>query len=377
MNSYAVSRPLVMKFGSLGDVVQLTALIRQLNARFRVPVDLVSSGAWTRPLLEGQPGVGEIHIVRSRRAPFWLSRDQQRVALWLLARPAGPVWSCDFELSRRFLARAGLPAARICDAGAFPVHPEERMVERWVRFGCATPAAYGSDLQDDTPRVPAASHLVVGAARVADCDAWLHRRGLRGRPIVAIQAGNKRTMRLGPRRRPSNTKYWPEERWGAVLGAVRDRRPGHAIVLLGVERERALNDDIIRAAKIADVCNAAGDLPIPRLMALLQRAESTISGDTGPAHVAAAVGCPVIVLFGAADPVVNQPSATDTQVTALTATVDGSPNILGITAAQVIDAWLQLSRGTTIAAAVGEGRSQGTLTYIARRAEGPVRRRAN
>ena len=366
MNAYAVSRPLVVRFGSLGDMVQLTALIRQLNARFRVPVDLVSS-AWTRPLLEGQPGVGEIHTVRGRRTPFWLSRDQQRVADWLRARPAGPVWSCDFARSRKFLARAGVPAARICDAAAFPIHPGERMVERWVRFGCATPAAYGSELQDDTPLVPAASHLVVGADRLADCDAWLDRRGLRGRPIVAIQAGNKRTMRLGPRRRPSNTKHWPEERWGAVLGAVRDRRPRHAIVLLGVERERALNNDIIRAANITDVCNVAGDLTLPRLMALLKRAESTISVDTGPAHVAAAVGCPVVVLFGAGDPIVHQPSGADTQVTALTATVDGSPNILGITAAQVIDAWLQLSRGTTMAAAVGEGRSQGTLPYCARR----------
>ena len=57
--SKALARPLLVRFAAFGDAVLLTPLIRQLHARFGSPVDLLSSGPWTQPLLQGQPGVGE------------------------------------------------------------------------------------------------------------------------------------------------------------------------------------------------------------------------------------------------------------------------------------------------------------------------------
>jgi ADP-heptose:LPS heptosyltransferase len=44
---------------------------------------------------------------------------------------------------------------------------------------------------------------------------------------------------------------------------------------------------------------AAAELPLPRLLALCARSHSMISVDTGPAHAAAALGLPLVVLFGA------------------------------------------------------------------------------
>ena len=61
--------PLVMRFGAFGDMVLLTMLLRQLYARFGKPVDVISSGPWTQPLLEGQPWVGRLFVIKSRRAP--------------------------------------------------------------------------------------------------------------------------------------------------------------------------------------------------------------------------------------------------------------------------------------------------------------------
>ena len=54
------SRPLIVRFGAFGDMVILTVLIRALAQRFGQPVDIVSSGGWTLPLLSGQPGIGDI-----------------------------------------------------------------------------------------------------------------------------------------------------------------------------------------------------------------------------------------------------------------------------------------------------------------------------
>ena len=51
------TRPLVMRCGAMGDMVLLLPLIRTLSESFRAPVDVVSSGGWTRPLLTGQKGL--------------------------------------------------------------------------------------------------------------------------------------------------------------------------------------------------------------------------------------------------------------------------------------------------------------------------------
>jgi heptosyltransferase-2/heptosyltransferase-3 len=67
-----------------------------------------------------------------------------------------------------------------------------------------------------------------------------------------------------------------------------------------------------------------------------------ISVDTGPAHAAAALGCPTVALFGTASPALYRPGGTTTPAVALTGMVDGQQNILGITPATVIESWLDL-----------------------------------
>ena len=125
--------------------------------------------------------------------------------------------------------------------------------------------------------------------------------------FILIQPGNKKTMRRGKRDRQSNIKYWPEDRWTAVCQSLLDEYPQDHLVMCGTAEERVLMTEIMQSLSTSDnarnrVLNAAGDLPIPRLLALAQQARGMISVDTGPAHAAAAVGCPLLVLFGATDP---------------------------------------------------------------------------
>ncbi len=96
-----------MRCGAMGDMVLLTPLIRALHQRFGQPVDLVSSGPWTIPLLGGQPGVGEIYLLKSRKTPFWLSPRQRAVAKWLRSRGPGPAWFCDPGTVGRDVLRTG------------------------------------------------------------------------------------------------------------------------------------------------------------------------------------------------------------------------------------------------------------------------------
>jgi heptosyltransferase-2/heptosyltransferase-3 len=150
-------------------------------------------------------------------------------------------------------------------------------------------------------------------------------------------------MRRGLRRLAVNNKYWPNERWAEVLRHVRLQHPDHAIVLLGTGPEYALNQEVAALADIARLYNAADDLPIPRLVALLERAAGLITVDSGPAHAAAAVGCPLVALFGKALPSLYRPWGTaGADVKVLCGRIAGEPDMQGIESRSVIAAWSSL-----------------------------------
>jgi ADP-heptose:LPS heptosyltransferase len=342
-------RPLAVRCGAFGDMVLLTALIRVLHAEFRRPVDIVTSGPWSEPLLRGQPGVGEILSVRSRKTPYWLSSDQWRVVRQLRSRGVGATWFCDGnDAAMPLLDRAGIPADFIVAAKDHGLLPGEHATQQWRRLAQIMPAACADLKQRDADRVNVDSivpgcYLEVTQARRADLTLWLRSRDLADRPLILMQIGNKRTMRRGLRRLAVNHKYWPLERWAEVLRFLREHHPGHAIVLLGTGPEYRLNQDLAALANIPGLHNVADDLPIPRLVALLDRADGLVTVDSGPAHAAAAVGCPQVVLFGKALPSLYRPWGTagaDVQV--LCGQVDGEPDMQGIEARSVIGAWSNL-----------------------------------
>jgi heptosyltransferase-2/heptosyltransferase-3 len=172
--------------------------------------------------------------------------------------------------------------------------------------------------------------------------AWLRKHGLVGQSLLLIQAGNKRTMRPLYRKRRTNTKYWPEERWASVIRAIHAHDPSKRVLLLGTRGEHALNDEIRVRAGVPGVHNVARDLPVDVLLPLLEIAHSMISVDTGPAHAAAALGCPQVTLFGEANPTQYFPGGERTHATVLTGEIEGHASMMGIQAHTVIDAWMNL-----------------------------------
>lgn len=321
-------RPLIVRCGAFGDMVLLTPLIRDLQQKFQLPVDILTSGAWSIPLLEGQPGVGEIISVRSRKTPYWLAPDQRHAVARLRLRGVGPTWYCDGnDAAKSMLVRAGFIASNIVDVADYPLLPREHVIEQWHRLVHSESPIMGCQLQ-------------VSNVQQRDLDNWLAAHAMGATSLIVVQVGNKRTMRRGLRRLAVNTKYWPVERWATVLQHVRQACPSHAIALLGTKPEYALNQEVASAANVDRLYNLADDLPIPRLIALLARAAALITVDSGPAHAAAAVGCPQVVLFGKASPALYRPwGYTDADVAVLTGQIDGESNMLGISVQDVIRAW--------------------------------------
>jgi heptosyltransferase-3 len=95
-------------------------------------------------------------------------------------------------------------------------------------------------------------------------------------------------------------KNWPPRRWGRLAAALA-RRYGVAPLVTGGPREGAL----VRAVVDASARRArglAGRLSLGGLAALFRRARLVIATDSGPLHLAALLGAPVVGLYGPADP---------------------------------------------------------------------------
>jgi heptosyltransferase-2/heptosyltransferase-3 len=285
-------------------------------------------------------------ILRSRRTPYWLSLGQRGLVAWLKARGAGPTWFCDRGEGRGLLARGGIPADYVCDSSRYPFLDGENFADRYLRLGALTPAAFDGLLPPAPATAARAAHLEVSAGARGELEAWLARRGLAGRSFMVIHPGSRHVARRRLRSRTGAAKYWPEERWAQVVRAVHARCPGQAIVFSGVGAESSFIADVLRLAAVGEAVNAANDLPVTRLLALLERAKSLIAVDTGPAHAAAALGCPTVALFGHIDPWLYRPGGATTPAVTLTGTVNGSPSILGIEPDRVIRAWEDLIAAT-------------------------------
>ena len=342
--------PLVMRFGAFGDMVLLTILLRHLYERFGKKVDVISSGPWTAPLLEGQRWLGRLFVVRSRRTPYWMSLDQQRLVSWMRDRGAGPTWFCDMHLGKDLLHRGGIPDEYICDSRSFKWRPDEGFADRYIRMGNESPAAFAGRLPPARPASSRAADLLVTDAARTEADEWLARRGLAGRPYIVVHPGSRHIARRTLRSRVGAEKYWPEDRWAQVIQSLRDLRPDHALLLTGTRAEWKFNAAIADCSKATDVHNVADELPVRTLLPLLERAHSMISVDTGPAHAAAALGTPTVALFGPANSTLFRPGGATTHAVAVTGIVNGAQNILGITPGSVIAAWSELLRSTEAAA---------------------------
>jgi ADP-heptose:LPS heptosyltransferase len=97
-------------------------------------------------------------------------------------------------------------------------------------------------------------------------------------------------------------KQWHLDRFADVATQL-SREHGATLVLTGAIEDRPLVD-AVKAALPPDVAalDFAGSMELPVLAALLERLRLFITADTGPMHLAAAVGTPVVALFGPSDP---------------------------------------------------------------------------
>jgi heptosyltransferase-2/heptosyltransferase-3 len=344
----AAVQPTVFYFCRLGDMIMLTSLLNRLHRRYRLPSQVIAAGSWNSMLYKGNPDVSRVWSF-GRHFPFVLSRQWPAVRRALRDSAPGPIYVCESHYRqlpriRRMIALSGVDPARCIFISDEPKGGPEHLIDRLTRLGERTPRSMRAMDYPVAAGIPAnGPRLYVLEAERAERDAWLAERGWLDRERVIVQPGNHRTM--GPRRgrwRRLNTdnKAWPMDRWVTLVHKIQERMPDALVVLRGAKEELPMLREIQDAIGSADVVIAGATLR--ELFALCESAHSMISVDTGPAHAAAALSLPLVVLYGAESQLYWLPRSP---TGSLVIGVGGAPEFTRadqVPVQMVFDAWCRL-----------------------------------
>jgi heptosyltransferase-2/heptosyltransferase-3 len=304
--------PTVFFFARLGDMVMVTRMLNLLHRRYGRACQVIGTGSWTPTTYDGNPDVANVWAFH-RHLPFLLDAAWRPVRDALRASAPGPIYVCEKHYRqlpriRRMLYLSGADPRRCVFLTERPIRrpvpPTDHLVDRMVALGLRTPANVpAADYPAPEPGTLDGPRLYVLDSERAERDAWLRSQGLWGRELILIQPGNHRTM--GPRRarwRRLNTddKWWPLERWAELLQRIHGQRPDAVLLLRGSQEEVPMLHEVQVATNLPSVTVVGTTLR--QLYALCEAASSMVSVDSGPAHAAAALSVPLVVLYGAESP---------------------------------------------------------------------------
>lgn len=122
------------------------------------------------------------------------------------------------------------------------------------------------------------------------------------RPLVILNPG----AAYGP------AKRWPADRF-AELGRLFQSRTGAEILIVGSSGERAIADAVAAGLERPGL-NLAGRTSLRELVALISLGRLFVTNDTGPMHIADALGTPILAIFGPTEPVVTGPGRAPSAV---------------------------------------------------------------
>jgi len=302
-------RILLVQLDHLGDAIISTVMLAALRRRYPQARIEVLASAWNREVFQSAAEVDRVYVSRVNRfargprlplawiaSTFWWGLVLRRrkidlgidvrgefplaLLLWLTGARRRLGWNCG---GGRFL---------LTDSPAFvPGRPE--VASRWAQLaelGIAAPQSGRSG----EPRFHAGDEARQMVRRELAQLAREHPAAER-RVVVHVGAGTP-------------AKQWPIEHWQALLSRLVTRYAAQ-VVLVGSATDRIIARAILGPGGWPGVVDWTGRLRLVELAALLEESDLLVGADSAPAHLAAAVAAPVVVLFsGTNDPGQWQPA---------------------------------------------------------------------
>ena len=266
------SRIAVIRLRSLGDCVLTTPALALLKAhRPDLRIGVVVEDRF-RAVFEGNPDVSDILPPAARAVAKWhpqmaLNFHGGSRSMWLTAASGAEIKAGFAHHAYSFLYNTKIPRAQEILGKDRRVHTAEHLASAMFWMGVP---------QTEIPR----AHLSTGETTLAGAYAVIH-------PFASTPQ-----------------KTWPAGRFVAVAEHLRDKAGLEPVFLAGPA------DDPTAFRKF----QVYQSVPLAQVKSLMAGAQLFIGNDSGPAHIAAAFGVPVVVLFGPSDPVNWAPWRTEGHV---------------------------------------------------------------
>ena len=284
-------RILIIKPSALGDIIlalpALSALKRSFpNARISWFVRPEFA-----PLIMGHPYISDIILFdRKQLAKWWCERESFNALRSLIRQLKGGQFDLVFDFQglfrtgyfsrvtgckRRFGDAQGRELAHLfytdkISQDASSIH----LVDYYLKMA----AAAGANQVEKEFKLPE------DAGTADKIDKLLKSQGVNGKYAVIVPGAAQ------------VNKRWPIERFAELAEKI-GTRFGLSIVATGSQGERGYIEAIGKR-----VINLAGKTTVRELVPLMKRASLVVSNDTGPGHIAAALGVPMMMIFGPTNP---------------------------------------------------------------------------
>jgi heptosyltransferase-1 len=282
----APRRILIILMGSIGDVVRALPLLGRLRRAYPHAHIAWAVEPKSAPVIDGHPWLDEM-IIYNRRAPWSFPFFLYRVR----AGRFDLVLDLQRHLKSGLVAWMSGAADRIGFAAANTkefnhwfsrrhIAPQPNMrlkLMQYQGFGDALGIA-GAPIEFGLE--PREEDLHRAAALIGDTN----------RPLLGVILGSSWESRI----------YFAQPAAEAIIEL--NRRHGLVPMLLGAPDERRLADGVRRHLGRLEVIDLAGRTRLKDLAALFHYCRAAFGPDCGPMHIAAAVGCPVVSLWGATAP---------------------------------------------------------------------------
>ncbi len=290
------SRILIIKPSSLGDIVHALPTLSALRARFpKASISWLVKREWADLLHRVErldrvwPVRGGLHGWLAQVRGLRAARFDLVVDLQGLLRSGLMAWLAGSPVRVGFAnAREGSPWFYTQSVGV--PDPDMHAIDRYLLVARALGAT-----------VPAQP---VYALRPTIAD---HDRVARLRQTKGLSGGRPWIAMAVSARWP--TKRWPAAYFAETADRIQQERLGR-VALIGGPDDREVAEQVMREMK-TEAADLVGACSVGLLPALLQTASLLLSNDSGPMHVAAAVGTPVVALFGPTSPARTGPRGAD------------------------------------------------------------------
>jgi lipopolysaccharide heptosyltransferase II len=301
-------RILVIRLDLIGDLVLSMTAVRTLKRSYpEASIDLLALPASAKVVMH-DPDLNEIitydpNVWRRPKAVFYIKNwsnaykllrhlraHKYDIAVSIFGKWAGILAALSGAKRRVGYGRESYPGLMTDNVHGQHWRPGDHKHEVDYCLNLSKAAGATINPEDRTP------HLFVDPLAHQQIEQLLAQAGIvPEKPLIACHISSNN----------GQSKRWPVPHWATLIDKL-IRELDADVILTGASDDIPLIESVTHKMQ-EQAIDLAGKTSLPQLVALLQQANLVISGDSGPMHIAAAVGTPLIAIHGPTDPALSGP----------------------------------------------------------------------